>query len=63
MSYQTECTIKLLRRFQAGALLTAKQVANQYGVNIRTAQRWLSDMARTVPLRVAMVGTARVYRL
>ena len=63
MSYQTECMIELLRRFAAGALLTAKQVANQYGVNIRTAQRWLSDMAQTVPLRVSMVGTARVYRL
>lgn len=36
--------IDLLERFDRGATLSTRQVADSYGVHIRTAQRWINEI-------------------
>lgn len=45
------CLAQLARRFEAGETVTARHVAEEYGVSLRNSQRWLNDISSyLVPL-------------
>ncbi len=45
MMGKTWAIVDLLERFQLGAVLSARQVADNYRVTVRTAERWLAECA------------------
>jgi len=49
----THVTAALVRHFDAGRSMTAREVADRYEVSLRSAQRWLVALEGVVPLEVA----------
>jgi len=44
--------LRLLRRLEAGDSLTTDQIADEFGVSRRTAQRWVKDINVVMPLEL-----------
>ena len=40
----------LVRFFESGGEIDSAKLARQYGVSVRTAERWLLDVGEIVPL-------------
>ena len=41
--------VDMVRLLEAGGTANAPDVANRYGVSLRTAERWLNEVDRWVP--------------
>ena len=60
---KTRDMMDLVKRLEAGAHLTVEQVARDYGVNRRTAQRWFSEAADYVDLDYVVAPFSRKKRI
>lgn len=51
MSPKTNAFVDLVRRLEAGEILTAARIAERYGVTRRTAQRWMAEAEEFLPVK------------
>jgi len=56
---KVDIMVSLVRFFEAGGMTTAARLAADKGVSHRTANRWIEDVQRWVPLEYAKHGTYR----
>jgi hypothetical protein len=54
--------VDLIRFFDAGGCTDAPTVAERYRIDLRTAERWLNDVERWVPLDRKRTGKRYTYR-
>jgi hypothetical protein len=54
--------VDLIRFFEAGGCTDAETVAERYRIDLRTAQRWLANVERWVPLDRERTGHRYTYR-
>lgn len=54
--------VDLIRFFEAGGCTDAETIAERYRIDLRTAQRWLSNVERWVPLDRKRTGHRYTYR-
>jgi predicted DNA-binding transcriptional regulator YafY len=52
----------MMREFDRGTILTAREIAERHGCSIRTAQRWLTQCAEIYPIYDEPVPERRIYR-
>lgn len=54
--------VDLVRFFEAGGCTDAPTLAERYRIDLRTAERWLEDVQRWVPLERKRTGYRYTYR-
>jgi hypothetical protein len=54
--------VDLIRFFEAGGCTDAPTLVERYGLDLRTAERWLEDVQRWVPLDRKRTGYRYTYR-